>query len=190
MAKSPDARRFNEPLPWDQLAHPDSEQARRLLAESLSQLLADLLGAVLEDGSPSMPADETAVERYLDLTDALAEAKAGRRAGLGVSRAGLAKRCVTWLKLLLTAPPAAASRSGMRDFVDALALFPALFDGEPAARSRRVTLTRLLTHDLRPGGGTREAAAALIDACENLGVLLWPDSEFGDLPRQCEGRGR
>lgn len=189
MSKPPNARRFGEPLPWDQLAHPDAEQSRRLLAESLSQLLADLLNAVLEDGSPAMPADESAVARYLDLTDALAEAQAGRRAGLGVSRAGLAKRCVTWLKLLLTAPPAAAS-AGMQKFVEALALFPALFDGDPSGRSRRVALTRLLTHDLRSGGGTREAAAALIDACENLGVLLWPDPEFGNIPRQCEGRGR
>ncbi len=191
MSRPPNAPRFGEPLPWGQLAHPDAEQSRLLLAESLSQLLADLLSAVREDGSPAMAADESSVERYLDLTDTLAEAQAGRRAGLGVSRAGLAKRCVTWLTLLLTAPPgAAASAAGMHQFVEALALFPALFDSEPSARARRAALSRMLTRDLRSGGGTREAAAALIDACDNLGALLWPEPEFGSRPHQCEGRGR
>ena len=35
----------------------------------------------------------------------------------------------------------------------------------------------LLTHDRRLDASTREAAAALIEACEHLGVLLWPDAE-------------
>ena len=62
-------------------------------------------------------------------------------------------------------------------FVDALGLFPALFDSEPSARSRRARLTWLLTHDRRLDASTREAATALIEACEHLGVLLWPDAE-------------
>jgi hypothetical protein len=65
----------------------------------------------------------------------------------------------------------------MREFVDALGLFPALFDSEPSARSRRARLTWLLTHDRRLDASTREAATALIEACEHLGVLLWPDAE-------------
>jgi hypothetical protein len=65
----------------------------------------------------------------------------------------------------------------MREFVDALGLFPALFDSEPSARSRRARLTWLLTHDRRLDASTREAATALIEACEHLGVLLWPDSD-------------
>jgi hypothetical protein len=35
----------------------------------------------------------------------------------------------------------------------------------------------LLTHDRRLDASTREAATALIEACEHLGVLLWPDTE-------------
>jgi hypothetical protein len=38
-------------------------------------------------------------------------------------------------------------------------------------------LTWLLTHDRRLDASTREAATALIEACEHLGVLLWPDAE-------------
>jgi len=56
-------------------------------------------------------------------------------------------------------------------------LFPALFDSDPSARSRRARLTWLLTHDRRLDASTREAATALIEACEHLGVLLWPDAE-------------
>ena len=50
-------------------------------------------------------------------------------------------------------------------------------DREPSARSRRARLTWLLTHDRRLDASTREAATALIEACEHLGVLLWPDAE-------------
>ncbi len=131
----------------------------------------------LSDASPALPADESAVERYRNLTDSLADGEAGRRTSLGITRAGLAKRCVTWLKLLLSAPPNVASTAALREFVDALGLFPALFDSEPSARSRRARLTWLLTHDRRLDASTREAAAALIEACEHLGVLLWPDAE-------------
>jgi hypothetical protein len=177
MAKSPHSRRPGAPLSWQQLARPDAEQRQRFLAESLSLLLADLLRSVLADASPALLADESAVERYRELTDAMADTEARRHMGLGITRAGLAKRCVTWLKLLLTAPPNAASGAAMREFVDALGLFPALFDSEPSARSRRARLTWLLTHDRRLDASTREAAAALIEACEHLGVLLWPDAE-------------
>ena len=66
--------------------------------------------------------------------------------------------------------------AAMREFIDALNLFPSLFDSEPSARSARAA-TWLLTHDRRLDASTREAATALIDACEHLGVLLWPDAE-------------
>ena len=112
-----------------------------------------------------------------NLADSLADGESRRRTSLGITRAGLAKRCVTWLKLLLTPPPNAPSAAPMREFVDALGLFPALFDSEPSARSRRARLTWLLTHDRRLDASTREAATALIEACEHLGVLLWPDAE-------------
>lgn len=176
MSKQP-ARKSGDPLSWEQLARPDTEQCQRFLAESLSLLLADLLRSVLADASPALPADESAVERYRNLTDSLADGEAGRRTSLGITRAGLAKRCVTWLKLLLSAPPNVATTAALREFVDALGLFPALFDSEPSARSRRARLTWLLTHDRRLDASTREAAAALIEACEHLGVLLWPDAE-------------
>lgn len=175
---SPNARRIGQPLSWETLARADSEQCQRFLAESLALLLADLLRSVLSDASPASPAEDSAVERYRDLADTLADGEARRRAaGTGITRAGLAKRCVTWLKLLLTAPPGANCAPPMREFVDALGLFPALFDSEPSARSRRARLTWLLTHDRRLDASTREAATALIEACEHLGVLLWPDAE-------------
>src|SRR5580704_4117789 len=162
MSKSPNARRIGGPLSWDQLSRPDAEQCQRFLAESLSLLLGDVLRAIV---------------RYRNLADSLADGESRRRTGLGLTRAGLAKRCVTWLKLLLTPAPNAPSTAAMREFVDALGLFPALFDSEPSARSRRARLTWLLTHDRRLDASTREAATALIEACEHLGVLLWPDAE-------------
>src|SRR5271170_6771107 len=178
MSNSPNARRIGEPLPWETLARPDPEQCQRFLAESLSLLLADLLRSVLSDASPASPAEESAVERYRSLADTLADGESRRRiTTVGITRAGLAKRCVTWLKLLLTAPPNAQSATAMREFVDALGLFPALFDSDPSARSRRARLTWLLTHDRRLDASTREAATALIEACEHLGALLWPDAE-------------
>ncbi len=155
------------------MARPDTEQCQRFLAESLSLLLADILRSVLSDASPALPADESAVERYRQLTDSLADGEPGRRTSVGITRAGLAKRCVTWLKLLLSAPPNVTATAALREFVDALGLF----DSEPSARSRRARLTWLLTHDRRLDASTREAAAALIEACEHLGVLLWPDAE-------------
>ena len=167
-----------DPRVWADLARPDAEQSQRFLAEALALLLADLLRSVLSDASPALPADESAVERYRHLADSLADGETRRRTSLGITRAGLAKRCVTWLKLLLTpAPERPDAARAMREFVDALGLFPALFDSEPSARSRRARLTWLLTHDRRLDASTREAATALIEACEHLGVLLWPDAE-------------
>ena len=181
MSNSPNARRLGGPRVWAELARPDAEQSQRFLAEELALLLADLLRSVLSDASPALPADEASVERYRHLADSLADGETRRRTSLGITRAGLAKRCVTWLKLLLTPAPGAASSvqasAPMREFIDALGLFPALFDSEPSARSRRARLTWLLTHDRRLDASTREAATALIEACEHLGVLLWPDTE-------------
>ncbi len=177
MSNPPNARRVGGPPSWVELARPDSEQCQRFLAESLSLLLADLLRSVLADASPALPAEESAVERYRALAESLADGESRRRTTLGITRAGLAKRCVTWLKILLTVPSNAANGAQMREFVDALGLFPALFDSEPSARSRRARLTWLLTHDRRLDASTREAATALIEACEHLGVLLWPDAE-------------
>jgi hypothetical protein len=163
---------------WTELSRSDAEQSQRFLAEALALLLADLLRSVLSDASPALPADESAVERYRNLADSLADGETRRRTSLGITRAGLAKRCVTWLKLLLTpAPNSQGGSAPMREFVDALGLFPALFDSEPSARSRRARLTWLLTHDRRLDASTREAATALIEACEHLGVLLWPDAD-------------
>ena len=177
MSNSPKARRVGGPPAWDELSRPDSEQNQRFLAESLSLLLADLLRSVLSDASPALPADEAAVERYRNLADSLADGESRRRTSLGITRAGLAKRCVTWLKLLLTPAPNSPTAAPMREVVDALGLFPALFDSEPSARSRRARLTWLLTHDRRLDASTREAATAMIEACEHLVVLLWPDAE-------------
>src|ERR1700720_5029516 len=161
MPKSPNAKRVGGPLSWEELSRPDTEQCQRFLAESLSLLLADLLRAVLSDASPALPADESAVERYRNLADSLADGESRRRTSLGITRAGLAKRCVTWLKLLLTPAPNATAAAAMREFVDALGLFPALFDSEPSARSRRARLTLLLTHGPRRGGQQRRAGPAL-----------------------------
>jgi hypothetical protein len=177
MSKSPNTRRSGGPVSWDQLSRPDPDQCQRFLAESLSLLLADLLRSVLSDASPALPAESSAVERYRNLADTLADGESRRRTSMGITRAGLAKRCVTWLKLLLTPAPNTTSSAALREFVDALGLFPALFDSEPSARSRRARLTWLLTHDRRLDASTREAATALIEACEHLGVLLWPDAE-------------
>ncbi len=177
MSNSPNARRLGGPRVWAELSRPDAEQSQRFLAEALALLLADLLRSVLSDASPALPADDSAVERYRHLADSLADGETRRRTSLGITRAGLAKRCVTWLKLLLTPAPNIQTSAPMREFVDALGLFPALFDSEPSARSRRARLTWLLTHDRRLDASTREAATALIEACEHLGVLLWPDSE-------------
>src|SRR6202021_770191 len=177
MSNSPNARRLGGPRVWAELSRPDAEQSQRFLAEALALLLADLLRSVLSDASPALPADESAVERYRHLADSLADGETRRRTSLGITRAGLAKRCVTWLKLLLTPAPSMQTSASMREFVDALGLFPALFDSEPSARSRRARLTWLLTHDRRLDASTREAATALIEACEHLGVLLWPDAE-------------
>jgi len=177
MAMPPHSPRPGAPQSWERLARCDAEQQQRFLAESLSILLADLLRSVLADSSPALPADELFVARYCELTTALADIEERRQADRGITRTGLAKRCVTWLKLLLSSPPHMHHSAALREFVDALNLFPALFDSEPSARSRRARLTWLLTHDRRLDASTREAATALIDACEHLGVLLWPDAE-------------
>ena len=138
MSKSPNARRLVVRCAWDDLARPDAEQSQRFLAESLSLLLADLLRSVLSDASPALPADEAAVERYRNLADSLADGESRRRTSLGITRAGLAKRCVTWLKLLLTPAPNAPSTAAMREFVDALG-FSRLFStaSPPPARAGR-----------------------------------------------------
>src|ERR1700727_3721627 len=102
MSKSPNARRIGGPLSWDQLSRPDPEQCQRFLAESLSLLLGDVLRAILSDASPSVAAEESAIERYRNLADSLADGESRRRTGLGLKRAGLAKACVTWWKLVLT----------------------------------------------------------------------------------------
>src|ERR1700727_2162590 len=154
MSKSPNARRIGGPLSWDQLSRPDAEQWQRFLAESLSLLLGDVLRAILSDARPSVAAEEAAIERYRNLADSLAAGESRRRTCFGLTRAGLAKRCVTWLKLLLTPAPNAPSTAAMREFVDALGLFPARFDTEPSAASRRARLTWLLTHEWRLGAST------------------------------------
>src|SRR5450631_2265295 len=121
MSNSPNARRLGGPLSWEDLSRPDADQNQRFLAESLSLLLADLLRSVLSDASPALPADEHAVERYRNLSDSLADGESRRRTSLGITRAGLAKRCVTWLKLLLSPPPnLPAAAPPMREFIDAL----------------------------------------------------------------------
>ena len=107
---------------WADLARPDAEQSQRFLAEELALLLADLLRSVLSDASPALPADEASVERYRRLADSLADGETRRRTSLGITRAGLAKRCVTWLKLLLTPAPSAQTSAPMREFIDALGL--------------------------------------------------------------------
>ena len=109
MSKSPNARRIGGPLSWDQLSRPDTEQCQRFLAESLSLLLGDVLRSILSDASPAAAAEESAIERYRNLADSLADGESRRRTGAGLTRAGLAKRCVTWLKLLLTPSPNAPS---------------------------------------------------------------------------------
>src|ERR1700677_1246426 len=147
MSNSPNARRLGGPKVWVDLARPDAEQSQRFLAEALALLLADLLRSGLSDASPALPAGESAVQPYRRLAASLADGETRRRTSLGITRAGLAKRCVTWLKLLLTPAPNASTSAAMREFVDALGLFPALFDSEPSARSRRARLTWLLTHD-------------------------------------------
>src|ERR1700743_141805 len=157
MSKSPNARRIGGPLSWDQLSRPDAEQCQRFLAESLSLLLGDVLRAILSDASPSLAADESAIERYRNLADSLADGESRRRTGLGLTRAGLAKRCVTWLKLLLTPAPNAHSTAALREFVDALGLFPSLFDSDPSARSRRARLAWPFTP--RRGRGATPRAA-------------------------------
>jgi hypothetical protein len=177
MSNSPNARRLGGSRSWAELSRPDAQQSQLFLAEALALLLSDLLRSVLADASPALPAEEVAVERYRQLADSLADGEARRRTSLGITRAGLAKRCVTWLKVLLSPGPNAQASAPMREFVDALGLFPALFDSEPSARSRRARLTWLLTHDRRLDASTREAATALIEACEHLGVLLWPDAD-------------
>ena len=124
MSNSPNARRLGGPKLWAELSRPDAEQSQRFLAEALALLLADLLRSVLSDASPALPAEESAIERYRNLADSLAEGETRRRTSLGITRAGLAKRCVTWLKLLLTPAPNVQSSAPMREFVDALGVVP------------------------------------------------------------------
>jgi hypothetical protein len=177
MADSHNTRRAGHFLPWGQIADPGTDQRQRFLAESLAQLLSDLLRSILINASPAIGASASMIARYRELAAACGANDAGHGMSLTISRGSLAKRCVAWLKLLLTAPSDSNQTPAMREFVDALALFPSLFDLDPTARSRRARLTWLLTHDRRLDASTREAATALIEACEHLGLLLWPDAE-------------
>ena len=52
-----------------------------------SRKLALLLRSVLADASPALPADESAVERYRNLADSLAEGESRRRTSIGITRA-------------------------------------------------------------------------------------------------------
>lgn len=162
---------------WHRLSEAGAEQYQRFLAEALAQLLGDLLRSALDGANPSAGAGAALVARYRELAAACGAAESPVSAGPTISRANLAKRCVAWLKLLLTTPIDLSQAPAVREFIDALNLFPALFDLDPAARSRRARLTWLLTHDRRLDAGTRETATALIEACEHLGLLLWPDAE-------------
>ncbi len=177
MADSHHTRRAGHFLSWSQLADPNSGQCQRFLAEALAQLLSDLLRSILANPSPAIGANESMIVRYRELAASCGATEASKGASLSISRGSLAKRCVSWLKLLLTSPSDATPAPAMREFVDALGLFPSLFDLDPTARSRRARLTWLLTHDRRLDASTREAATALIEACEHLGLLLWPDAE-------------
>ena len=78
MSKPPNARRIGGPLLWDQLSRPDTEQCQRFLAESLSLLLGDVLRSILSDASPAVAADESAIERYRNLADSLADGESRR----------------------------------------------------------------------------------------------------------------
>jgi hypothetical protein len=162
---------------WEALARAEGSQAQRLLTEALAQLLADLLSVSLRDANPSAPAEESFIQRYRGLTRTLADRDWLENIGNKISRASLAKRCVAWLKLLLAGTLDAPLARPLRDFVSALGLFSAVFDPDPAARSKRARLAWLLTHEKHLDAGTQEAASALIGACEHLSVLLWPDAE-------------
>jgi hypothetical protein len=177
MADSPHIRRMRRPDRWQKIAEPDSEQRLRFISESFAQLLADLLRSILSDANLTASADEHVLQRYTDLMSSLNANHPLENTGLGFTRGRLAKRCVTQLKALLAPTLDANTSPSMREFVDALNLFPALFDAEPSARSRRARLTWLLTHDRRLDASSREAANALMEACEHLGALLWPDPE-------------
>src|ERR1700738_2918296 len=102
MPKSPNAKRVGGPKSWEELSRPDADQNQRFLAESLSLLLAALLRLVLSDARPDLTADALGVRRSRTPADCLADGESRRSPRLGITRAGLAKRCVTWLKLLLT----------------------------------------------------------------------------------------
>ncbi len=177
MADSHHKRRAGHFVSWQELAEPGAEQCQRFLAESLAQLLGELLRSILSNASPSLSAEEHAIARYRELAAACGATDPAQGMGASISRSSLAKRCVAWLKLLLSVPSDVTPAPAMREFVDALNLFPSLFDADPSARSRRARLTWLLTHDRRLDASTREAAGALIEACEHLGVLLWPEED-------------
>lgn len=162
---------------WAILAESSPGQEQRFLAESMAQLLGDLLRALLQSKSPGSIASEAMLARYRALAASCGASEQAGQAGLSISHASLARRCVAWLKLTLRAPDDLSQSPAVREFLDALTLFPSLFDQDPAARSRRARFTWLLTHDRRLDASTREATAALIEACEHLGLLLWPDAE-------------
>lgn len=177
MAESHHPRRESPSPCWSILAESSPGQEQRLLAESMAQLLGDLLRAVLQSKSPGSIAGETMLTRYRELAAACGANELPGPASPTLSHASLARRCVSWLKLTLRAPDDLSQSPAVREFLDALTLFPSLFDLDPAARSRRARFTWLLTHDRRLDASTREATTALIEACEHLGLLLWPDAE-------------
>lgn len=177
MSDSPEPGKKRSSPCWSILAEFSAGQEQRFLAESMAQLLGDLLRAVLQSKSPGSIAQAAMLERYRGLAAACGATEASDPTGLSISHASLARRCVSWLKLALRTPDDLSQSPAVREFLDALTLFPSLFDVDPAARSRRARFTWLLTHDRRLDASTREATAALIEACEHLGLLLWPDAE-------------
>ena len=107
MADSPNTRRVGPTLAWSSLADPGADQCQRFLAEALAQLLSDLLRSILANASPAVGANESMIARYRELAAACGAADVPGNTSLSISRGSLAKRCVAWLKLLLTAPPEA-----------------------------------------------------------------------------------
>ena len=151
MADSPNTRRAGRFLSWAQLADPSSEQCQRFLAEALAQSLSDLLRSILTNASPAIGANESMIARYRELAAACGASEVSNNASLSISRGSLAKRCVAWLKLLLTSPADKTPAPAMREFVDALGLFPSLFDLDPT-RALATRSPHLVAHTRSTAG--------------------------------------
>ncbi len=179
----PDA--LGGPLSWDQLSRPDTEQCQRFLAESLSLLLGDVLRSILADASPTLAADESAVERYRNLADSLADGRVTAPHRHRHHARGPREALRHLAEVIAdTGAELHRARAAMREFVDALGLFPPYSTATPQPVHAAPGSPGYLTHDRRLDASTREAATALIEACEHLGVLLWPDAETPDaIPR-------